>query len=271
MIHSFLNFFFILALHWNNQKNERTVTEQASVGRTLFLPHEILSSNNSTFASASAIPPLTLGTHLFGPSVPKFGSGAAQPGSSLHILNHAGDGRAAKAYFPAYPQHSGHGGYGEVPVDTCSLDPSLKAGSSGSCPQTQDQQTYLRNLGQSLHYTNEDIERGLACYSMDNIVRPVEFLNTLNRIKGQRHGMGCQNISTASRENPSASHTSSVSTVPDTIAEMADIDDYNSLDASVICMGTVSNNSTVLVSSEEEDEELEEATHPGERKIESVT
>ncbi|CAG5128879.1 unnamed protein product, partial [Candidula unifasciata] len=227
----------------NSNRNAVTVSEQKLAGRPLF-PHEY-----SLYASASAIYPGNLSV------APQYCSNGAVT-RVFHTVNHVGDGAVPKtsSHVSGSPQQVG---CSDLPMEGPKLDASSQSGSL----QTKNQQAYLQFLGQSLHYSQADIEKGLAEYSMDDIVKPVEFLKTLNRIKAQRHGGGHPNISTGNRENPSMPQNSAAShraATRDTQSQMT-VNDYIDLDESVICMGSVSeDNDYVIVSSEDESGETDE-------------
>ncbi|KAH9503512.1 hypothetical protein Btru_068089 [Bulinus truncatus] len=63
----------------------------------------------------------------------------------------------------------------------------LKSDYSKSKESTSNQASSLRQLAHDLHYAPEVIERGLLLYDMNNIVKPADFLKTLNFIKASPH------------------------------------------------------------------------------------
>lgn len=246
-----------------------TVSEQQPAARPLF-PHEY-----PLYASASAIFPGSI------PAASQFSSDAGSAQRVFHTVNPAGDGAVPKpsSRVPSTSQHAGQVGYSELPIEGGKLDTISRMGSPYMSLQARDQENYLRNLGQSLHYAKEDIEKGLADYSMESIVKPAEFLKTLNRIKAQRHGGGHPNVFTGYGENPSvsqnsaASHNAGHAATEDTLSRMS-MNDYIDLDASVICMGSASaDGSVVIVSSEDELDEADEnmSDLQGEKKILFIT
>ncbi|BFZ12769.1 hypothetical protein BsWGS_15809 [Bradybaena similaris] len=239
----------------NANRNAMTASEQQSASRPLF-PHEL-----SLYASASAIYPGSI------PGASRFGSDAGSAQRVFHTANHAGDGAVPKTSSrdPSTSKQAGQVGYSELSIEGGKLDTISRMGSQYASLQARDQETYLRNLGQSLHYAKEDIEKGLADYSMENIVKPAEFLKTLNRIKAQRHGGGHPNVFTGYGEkhgvpqNSAASHHAGRAATEDTLSRLS-VNDYIDLDASVICMGSASaDGSVIVVSSEDELDENDES------------